>query len=74
MFLFSFPLQLQRTPTESPILALKADEHHVAKRDVHRNQLAQLTNLVRGRQVWASRPGFAWGISYGCSSVLGLPP
>lgn len=33
--------------TESPVLALKAHEHHVAKRDIHKNQLSQLTNLVR---------------------------
>ncbi|KAM8755212.1 integrin alpha-5 [Acanthopagrus schlegelii] len=38
-------LKLQRTSTEPPILALKANEHHVERRDVHRNQLAHLTNL-----------------------------
>ncbi|XP_068996733.1 integrin alpha-5 [Embiotoca jacksoni] len=38
-------LRLQRTSTESPILALKAHEHHVERRDVHKNQLAHLTNL-----------------------------
>ncbi|XP_014900505.1 integrin alpha-5 [Poecilia latipinna] len=38
-------LKLQRTSTESPVLALKADEHHVERRDVHKNQLAHLTNL-----------------------------
>lgn len=42
-----FPPQLQRPPTESPILAQKADEHHIVKRDVHKNPLAHLTNLVR---------------------------
>nr|XP_015822565.2 integrin alpha-5 [Nothobranchius furzeri] len=38
-------LKLQRTSTESPILALKAHEHHVERRDLHKNQLAHLTNL-----------------------------
>uniref|UniRef100_A0A8C4F7L8 Integrin, alpha 5 (fibronectin receptor, alpha polypeptide) n=1 Tax=Dicentrarchus labrax TaxID=13489 RepID=A0A8C4F7L8_DICLA len=38
-------LKLQRTSTEPPILALKAHEHHVERRDVHKNQLAHLTNL-----------------------------
>ncbi|XP_037539737.1 integrin alpha-5 [Nematolebias whitei] len=38
-------LRLQRTSTESPVLALKAHEHHVERRDVHKNQLAHLTNL-----------------------------
>ncbi|XP_018536647.1 integrin alpha-5 [Lates calcarifer] len=38
-------LKLQHTSTEPPILALKAHEHHVERRDVHRNQLAHLTNL-----------------------------
>ncbi|XP_072222384.1 integrin alpha-5 [Leuresthes tenuis] len=38
-------LKLQRTSTESPILALKAHEHQVERRDVHKNQLAHLTNL-----------------------------
>uniref|UniRef100_A0A3P9QGB7 Integrin, alpha 5 (fibronectin receptor, alpha polypeptide) n=1 Tax=Poecilia reticulata TaxID=8081 RepID=A0A3P9QGB7_POERE len=38
-------LKLQRTSTESPVLALKADEHHVERRDVHKNSLAHLTNL-----------------------------
>ncbi|CAG6021847.1 unnamed protein product [Menidia menidia] len=38
-------LKLQRTSTESPILALKANEHHVDRRDVHKNPLAHLTNL-----------------------------
>ncbi|XP_041801853.1 integrin alpha-5 [Chelmon rostratus] len=38
-------LKLQHTSTEPPILALKANEHHVEKRDVHKNQLAHLTNL-----------------------------
>lgn len=37
-------LKLQRTSTEPPILALKAHEHNVEKRDVHKS-LAQLTNL-----------------------------
>uniref|UniRef100_A0A8C6M087 Integrin subunit alpha 5 n=1 Tax=Nothobranchius furzeri TaxID=105023 RepID=A0A8C6M087_NOTFU len=30
---------------KSPILALKAHEHHVERRDLHKNQLAHLTNL-----------------------------
>ncbi|KAM6925531.1 integrin alpha-5 [Xenentodon cancila] len=38
-------LKLQHTSTESPILALKAPEHHVERRDVHKDQLAHLTNL-----------------------------
>lgn len=38
-------LKLQRTSTEPPILALKGHEHRVERRDVSRNQLAQLTNL-----------------------------
>ncbi|KAG8002447.1 Integrin alpha-5 [Nibea albiflora] len=38
-------LKLQRTSTDPPILALKANEHHLERRDVHKNQLAQLTNL-----------------------------
>ncbi|XP_027866083.1 integrin alpha-5 [Xiphophorus couchianus] len=38
-------LKLQRSSTESPVLALKADEHHVERRDVHKNSLAHLTNL-----------------------------
>ncbi|XP_053173312.1 integrin alpha-5 [Scomber japonicus] len=38
-------LKLQRTSTEPPLLALKAHEHHVERRDVHKNQLAHLTNL-----------------------------
>ncbi|KAE8292863.1 Integrin alpha-5 Fibronectin receptor subunit alpha Integrin alpha-F [Larimichthys crocea] len=38
-------LKLQRTSTDPPILALKANEHHVERRDVHKNQLAHLTNL-----------------------------
>ncbi|XP_040916437.1 integrin alpha-5 [Toxotes jaculatrix] len=38
-------LKLQHTSTEPPILALKAHEHRVERRDVHRNQLAHLTNL-----------------------------
>uniref|UniRef100_A0A3Q3A848 Integrin, alpha 5 (fibronectin receptor, alpha polypeptide) n=1 Tax=Kryptolebias marmoratus TaxID=37003 RepID=A0A3Q3A848_KRYMA len=38
-------LRLQRTSTESPVLALKAHEHHVERRDVHKNQLVNLTNL-----------------------------
>ncbi|XP_068186134.1 integrin alpha-5 isoform X2 [Antennarius striatus] len=40
-------LKLQHTSTEPPILALKANEHHVDRRDVHKTQLAHLTNLVR---------------------------
>uniref|UniRef100_A0A3P8UD94 Integrin, alpha 5 (fibronectin receptor, alpha polypeptide) n=1 Tax=Amphiprion percula TaxID=161767 RepID=A0A3P8UD94_AMPPE len=38
-------LKLQRTSTEAPILALKASEHRVERRDVHKNPLAHLTNL-----------------------------
>uniref|UniRef100_A0A3Q2QE34 Integrin, alpha 5 (fibronectin receptor, alpha polypeptide) n=1 Tax=Fundulus heteroclitus TaxID=8078 RepID=A0A3Q2QE34_FUNHE len=38
-------LRLQSTSTESPVLALRADEHHVEKRNVQKNQLADLTNL-----------------------------
>ncbi|XP_044208155.1 integrin alpha-5 [Thunnus albacares] len=38
-------LKLQQTSTEPPHLALKAHEHRVERRDVHRNQLAHLTNL-----------------------------
>ncbi|XP_058498565.1 integrin alpha-5 [Solea solea] len=38
-------LKLQHTSTEPPILALKANEHHIERRDAHRNQLADLTNL-----------------------------
>ncbi|XP_074537726.1 integrin alpha-5 [Halichoeres trimaculatus] len=38
-------LKLQRTSTEPPILALKAHEHRIERRDVSRNQLAHLTNL-----------------------------
>uniref|UniRef100_A0A8C4F736 Integrin, alpha 5 (fibronectin receptor, alpha polypeptide) n=1 Tax=Dicentrarchus labrax TaxID=13489 RepID=A0A8C4F736_DICLA len=38
-------LKVSRTSTEPPILALKAHEHHVERRDVHKNQLAHLTNL-----------------------------
>ncbi|XP_008317304.1 integrin alpha-5 isoform X1 [Cynoglossus semilaevis] len=38
-------LKLQRTSTEPPILALKAQEHPLVRTDVHKSQLAQLTNL-----------------------------
>ncbi|KAF7653899.1 hypothetical protein LDENG_00077270 [Lucifuga dentata] len=39
-------LKLQQTSTElPPLLALKAHEHHVERRDVHKHNLAQLTNL-----------------------------
>ncbi|CAJ1084563.1 integrin alpha-5 [Xyrichtys novacula] len=38
-------LRLQRTSTEPPILALKAHEHRIERRDVNRNQLSHLTNL-----------------------------
>ncbi|KAM4737505.1 integrin alpha-5 [Anableps anableps] len=38
-------LKLQHTSTESPVLALKADEHHVERRDVHKNPLSHMTNL-----------------------------
>uniref|UniRef100_A0A672G3U1 Integrin, alpha 5 (fibronectin receptor, alpha polypeptide) n=1 Tax=Salarias fasciatus TaxID=181472 RepID=A0A672G3U1_SALFA len=33
-------LKLQHTSTESPVLALKAHEHRVERRDVHKNQLS----------------------------------
>lgn len=46
MFLFSVLPQLQPTPTQAPVLSLKTDEHHISKRDVHKNQPAP-TNLVR---------------------------
>ncbi|XP_029282333.1 integrin alpha-5 [Cottoperca gobio] len=49
-------LKLQHTSTEPPILALKAHEHHVERRDVHRNQLAHLTNLTcSNTECWALR-------------------
>ncbi|KAM4610090.1 integrin alpha-5 [Polymixia lowei] len=39
-------LKLQQTSTELPtLLALQAQEHHVEKREVHRDQLADLANL-----------------------------
>uniref|UniRef100_A0A3Q3JSG5 Uncharacterized protein n=1 Tax=Monopterus albus TaxID=43700 RepID=A0A3Q3JSG5_MONAL len=38
-------LKLQHSSTEPPVLALKAHEHRVERRDVHRNQLSHLTNL-----------------------------
>ncbi|XP_077431955.1 integrin alpha-5 [Vanacampus margaritifer] len=38
-------LRLRHTATEPPHLALKAHEHHVERRDAHRNSLAHLTNL-----------------------------
>ncbi|XP_068598923.1 integrin alpha-5 [Brachionichthys hirsutus] len=38
-------LKLQHASTEPPILALKASEHLVDRRDVHKHQLAHLTNL-----------------------------
>uniref|UniRef100_A0A3Q0S9A1 Integrin, alpha 5 (fibronectin receptor, alpha polypeptide) n=1 Tax=Amphilophus citrinellus TaxID=61819 RepID=A0A3Q0S9A1_AMPCI len=38
-------LNLQRSSTESPILALKGHEHRLERRDVHKNQLVHLTNL-----------------------------
>ncbi|KAM9855747.1 integrin alpha-5 [Aulostomus maculatus] len=38
-------LKLQHTSTEPPLLALKAHEHRVEKREAQRNQLSQLTNL-----------------------------
>lgn len=38
-------LKLQHTTTEPPILAKKTKEHHVAKRDTQKNELAHLTNL-----------------------------
>lgn len=37
-------VKIQRLPTESPLLALKSDEHHIEKRDVYRNQLSYSTN------------------------------
>ncbi|XP_063742939.1 LOW QUALITY PROTEIN: integrin alpha-5 [Eleginops maclovinus] len=47
-------LKLQRTSTEPPILALKAPEHHVERRDANRNQLAHLTNLsCSNTECWA---------------------
>ncbi|KAJ4919225.1 hypothetical protein JOQ06_022609 [Pogonophryne albipinna] len=46
--------ELQRTSTEPPILALKAPEHHVERRDVNKNQLAHLTNLsCSNTECWA---------------------
>lgn len=39
-------VKIQRTATESPLLALKGNDHHIEKRDVHRNQLSHLTNLT----------------------------
>ncbi|XP_038165201.1 integrin alpha-5 [Cyprinodon tularosa] len=38
-------LKLQETSTESPALALKANGHHVEKRETQKDQLALLTNL-----------------------------
>ncbi|XP_047436736.1 integrin alpha-5 [Mugil cephalus] len=38
-------LKLQSSSTESPVLALKAHEHRLERRDVHKNPLADLTNL-----------------------------
>uniref|UniRef100_A0A8C5H2G0 Integrin alpha-5-like n=1 Tax=Gouania willdenowi TaxID=441366 RepID=A0A8C5H2G0_GOUWI len=38
-------LKLKRTSTDSPVLALKAHEHRLERRDVHKNQLSHLTNL-----------------------------
>uniref|UniRef100_A0A8C6TFQ8 Integrin, alpha 5 (fibronectin receptor, alpha polypeptide) n=1 Tax=Neogobius melanostomus TaxID=47308 RepID=A0A8C6TFQ8_9GOBI len=38
-------LKIQRPPTDSPLLALKGNDHRIEKRDVHRNQLSHLTNL-----------------------------
>ncbi|KAK7884942.1 hypothetical protein WMY93_028065 [Mugilogobius chulae] len=38
-------LKIQRTATESPLLALKGSEHRIEKRDVQKNQLSHLTNL-----------------------------
>ncbi|XP_034028995.1 integrin alpha-5 [Thalassophryne amazonica] len=38
-------LKLQHTSTDPPLLALKGHEHHVERRDVHRQHLAHLTNL-----------------------------
>ncbi|XP_028437983.1 integrin alpha-5 [Perca flavescens] len=47
-------LELQHTSTEQPILALKGHEHRVERRDVHRNQLAHLTNLsCSNTECWA---------------------
>uniref|UniRef100_A0A671VJ94 Integrin, alpha 5 (fibronectin receptor, alpha polypeptide) n=1 Tax=Sparus aurata TaxID=8175 RepID=A0A671VJ94_SPAAU len=47
-------LKLQRTSTEPPILALKANEHHVERRDIHKNRLAHLTNLsCSNSECWA---------------------
>uniref|UniRef100_A0A8C4Z674 Integrin, alpha 5 (fibronectin receptor, alpha polypeptide) n=1 Tax=Gadus morhua TaxID=8049 RepID=A0A8C4Z674_GADMO len=42
----SLGLKLQQTSTEPPsLLALQAHEHHVERREVHRESLSQLTNL-----------------------------
>lgn len=47
-------LKLQHMSTEPPILALKAHEHRVERRDVQRNQLAHLTNLsCSNTECWA---------------------
>uniref|UniRef100_A0A8D0A0P1 Integrin, alpha 5 (fibronectin receptor, alpha polypeptide) n=1 Tax=Sander lucioperca TaxID=283035 RepID=A0A8D0A0P1_SANLU len=47
-------LELQHTSTEPPILALKGHEHRIERRDVHRNQLAHLTNLsCSNTECWA---------------------
>lgn len=43
----SLLLKLQQTTTEPPSMAKKTKEHHVAKRDTQKNELAHLTNLVR---------------------------
>uniref|UniRef100_H3C718 Integrin, alpha 5 (fibronectin receptor, alpha polypeptide) n=1 Tax=Tetraodon nigroviridis TaxID=99883 RepID=H3C718_TETNG len=49
-------LQLQPTPTQTPVLALKTDEHHVSKRDVHKSQLAPPTNLsCSSSECWTLR-------------------
>lgn len=39
-------LKIQRTATESPLLALKGTDHQIEKRDVHKNQLSHLANLT----------------------------
>ncbi|XP_077368877.1 integrin alpha-5 [Festucalex cinctus] len=49
-------LRLKHTATEPPLLALKAHEHHVERRDAHRNTLAHLTNLSCSNvDCWALR-------------------
>jgi hypothetical protein len=44
----SFPRspQLQQSSTEQPPLLVPGQDHHIERRDVHRDQLAEHTNLV----------------------------